>query len=63
MNAFLKNEKSFSDFRSSPPELFLGKGALKLYSKFTQEHPCGSVISTKLQNNFIEIKLCMGALL
>ena len=36
--------------RSSPPEVFLGKGALKIYSKFTGEHPCRSVISIKLQN-------------
>ena len=26
--------------RSSRPELFLGKGALKICSKFTGEHPC-----------------------
>ena len=34
--------------RSSPPELFLGKGVLKIYSKFTAEHPCPSAISIKL---------------
>ena len=26
--------------RSSPPEVFLGKGVLKICSKFTGEHPC-----------------------
>ena len=26
--------------RSSHPEVFLGKGVLKIYSKFTGEHPC-----------------------
>ena len=26
-------------------------------SKFTGEHPCGSLISTKLQNSFIEVTL------
>ena len=41
--------------RSSPPEVFLRKGVLKICSKFTGEHPCRSVISTKLQSNFIEI--------
>ena len=35
---------------SSPPEVFLSKGILKIYSKFTGEHPCQSVISIKLQN-------------
>ena len=36
--------------RSSPSEVFLRKGVLKICSKFTGEHPCGSVISIKLQN-------------
>ena len=44
-------------FRSSPPELFLRKGVLKICSKFTGEHPCRSAISIKLQSNFIEITL------
>ena len=35
--------------RSSPPEVFLGKDALKRCSKFSREHLCGSVISIKLQ--------------
>ena len=34
--------------RSSSPEVFLGKGVLKICSKFTGEHPCRSVISIKL---------------
>ena len=37
-----------SSFRSSHPVVFLGKGFLKIYSKFTGEHPCRSVISIKL---------------
>ena len=45
------------NIRSSPPEVFIGKGFLKIYSKFTGEHPCWSEISIKLQNNFIEIAL------
>ena len=54
----------FSDcgviYRSSHSEVFLGKGVLKIYSKFTGEHPCRSVISIKLQSNFIEISLWHG---
>ena len=34
--------------RSSHPDLFLGKGVLKICNKFTGEHPCRSVISIKL---------------
>ena len=33
----------------SRPEVFLGKGVLKICSKFTGERPCRSVISLKLQ--------------
>ena len=44
-------------FRSSHPEVFLGKAVLKITSKFTGEHPCRSAISIKLQSNFIEITL------
>ena len=43
--------------RSSRPEVFLEKDVLKICSKFTGEHPCRSVISIKLQSNFIEIVL------
>ena len=42
-------------YRSSPPEAFLGKGALKICSKFTGEHPCRIAISIELQSNFTEI--------
>ena len=35
-------------YRSSRSEVFLGKGVLKICSKFTGEHPCRSVISIKL---------------
>ena len=39
-----------SNFRSSPPEGFLGKVFLKVYSKFTEKHPCWSlVLIIKLQ--------------
>ena len=40
---------------SSHSEVFLGKGVLKICSKFTGEHPCRSMISIKLLWNFIEI--------
>ena len=38
--------------RSSHPEAFLGKGVLKICSKFTGEHPCRNVISINLLCNF-----------
>ena len=40
--------------------MFLGKGVLKICSKFTGEQPHQSVISIKLQSNFIEITLRHG---
>ena len=45
------------EFRSSHPGVFIRKGVLKICSKFTGEHPWQSVISIKLQSNFIEIAL------
>ena len=57
----MNNEKIYQqDFdhnRSSLPVVLLGKGALKICSKFTRGHPCRSVISKKLQSNSIEITL------
>ena len=35
-------------------------GVLKIYSKFTGEHPCRSVISINLQSNVIETTLRHG---
>ena len=49
-----------SDFRSSRPEVSLGKSVLKICSKLKGETSCRSVISIKLQNNFIEITLQHG---
>ena len=43
--------------RSSRPEVFLGKEVLTICSKFTGQHSCRSVISIKLESNFIEITL------
>ena len=45
----------FMSFRSSPSEVFLGKGVLKMCSKFTREHPCRSAISVKLQSMSITL--------
>ena len=51
---------TFSTIKSSYPEVFIGKSALKICSKFTGEHPCRSAISIKLQSNFIKIALRYG---
>ena len=60
--AELKNSVAYKKkcVRSSYLEVFLGKGVLKICSKFTGEHPCQGVISIKLQSNFIEIALRYG---
>ena len=55
-------QKSFKNneikwYISSHPNVFLEKAIPKTCSKFTGEHLCQSVISIKLQSNFIEIKL------
>ena len=50
----------FATTSSSHSEMFLGKGVLKVSSKFTGEHSCRSVISIKLQSNFTEITLRHG---
>ena len=46
--------------RSSPPDVFLGKGVLKIWNKCTGEHPSQSEISIKLIYNFIEVALRHG---
>ena len=57
MLAILTTKTRKSLFRSSHPEVILRKGVPKKCSKFTGEHPCRSLISIKLQSNFIEIAL------
>ena len=47
-------------FKSSRPEVFLGKGYLRICSKFKGKHPFRNVISIKLLCNFIEIALRHG---
>ena len=46
--------------RSSPPEVFLAKGVLKICTKITRAHLCRIVISINLLCNFIEITLRHG---
>ena len=41
--------------RSSPSEVLLGKGVLKICSKFTGEQPCQSAVSIKLHPTQIHI--------
>ena len=45
---------------SSPPEVFLGRNILAIFSKFTGEHSYRCVISIKPLYNFIEITLWHG---
>ena len=52
-----KNQHVSKIVRSSPPEVFLGKGVPKICSKFTGEHSCQSVISIKLLCDFIKTAL------
>ena len=59
-NSFLLTIFKNTVSRSSPPALFLEKGALKKCKKFTGQHPCQSEISIKLLCNFIEIILWQG---
>ena len=53
----IKNTFYFNIYRSSPTKVFLQRGVLKIYSKFTGEHSCRSEISVNLLWNFIEITL------
>ena len=48
--------------RSSPPEVLSSKGVLKMYSKFTEGHPCRSVISINLLCKLTEIVFRHGCL-
>ena len=56
---YIASEKS-NRYRSSRPEVFLGKGVLKICSKFTGEHSYRSVNLIKLLCDFIEITLLHG---
>ena len=50
-------------FRSSPPEVFLRKGVLKIRSKFTGEHPCRNVVSVRLHATLLKSRFGIGVLL
>ena len=58
--AMVLNNILLEKFKSSHPEVFLGKRFLKICSKFTRAHPYRSAISIKLLCNFIEITLQHG---
>ena len=45
---------------SSRSEVSLGKGVLKICSKFTGAHQCRSAISIKFQSNFMKIIVWYG---
>ena len=61
---FLTSFHVLSDiYRTSHPELFLGKGVLNICSKFTGEHPCQSAISIKLQSNLAFLPNFRGEML
>ena len=60
LKAHLKRHPTISKFRSSAPEVFLVKGVLKICSKFTEEHPCRSVISIKSQSKATYLKSHFG---
>ena len=48
----------YTSFRSTHPKVFLGKGLLKICSKFTEEHPYRSVmISITLLCNFCSLHI------
>ena len=51
---------NFRKAQKQPSRGVLIKRCSKICSKFTGEHPCQSVISIKLQSNFIEIALRHG---
>ena len=57
-----KNVRPFKVWldQKQPSRGVLKKGVLKIYSKFTREHPCRSAISVKFQSNFSEIALRHG---
>ena len=51
----LRNSPEITDFRNSPPEVFW-----KYAANLQENTQCGSVISIKLQNNFVEKKIFLN---
>ena len=60
MNVLISSMYVFPFLPKQPSVGVLMKGVLKICSKFIGEHPCRSVISIKLQSNFIKITLWHG---
>ena len=60
INILVLGLSKVTTFRSSSSQVLLGKGVLKICSKFTGEHRGRSEISIKLLCNFIEIELWHG---
>ena len=44
--------------RSNPPEVFLGKGVLKICSKFIGEHPCQSALQIFWNHTLVWVFSC-----
>ena len=61
ISSFLNIRSSCTKYSS--PEVFLGKGFLKIYSKFTGELPCRSVISINMYVTLLKSHFSMGFLL
>ena len=57
------SHNSSHKYRSSPSEVFLGKGVLKISSKFTGEHPCCSAISINCEGTLLKSYFGIGVLL
>ena len=51
----LKTGNKCSKLRSSPPQVFLGRGVLKIYRRFIGEHPSRNVISINLSNTGLTV--------
>ena len=64
MPAKFKKRLLLPNSRATPHKrkgkVILGKGVLKIYSKYTRENPCRSEMSIKLLCNFTEITLWHG---
>ena len=56
----IKSKSNGRTFRRSSPEVFLENNVLKICNKFSEKHPCPSVISINLFRHFIKITLRHG---
>ena len=60
ISSFESEDNPLGSIRGSHPEMFLRKGVLKIYSRFTGEYLYRKMISIKLLCNFIETTLRHG---